>query len=143
MSIYMIFNQLGLAGKALVLGVHAASPDSVVLCAGEPSKGNLVWSMRELPGTQLFYLKQEESGLYARFGERNGPITLAKLEPQDRWFAMQLHDVGAGYVAIRNYEGSMAMGPRNGGRDDGTRIIGTPYASQPYQQWLFGPPTAI
>ncbi len=143
MSLYMIFNQLGLAGKALVLGVHAANPDTVVLCAGEPSKGNLVWSMREIAGTPFFFLKQEESGLYARFAERNGVITLAKLAPQDRMFAMQLHDVGAGYVAIRSYDGSMAMGPRNGGRDDGTRIVGTPYATQPHQQWLFGPPTAI
>jgi hypothetical protein len=143
MSIYMVFNQLGLAGKALVLGVHAANPDTVVLCAGEPSTGNLVWSMREIPGTQLFFLKQEESGLYARFGSRDGVITLAKLSPQDRQFAIQLHDVGGGYVAIRNYEGSLAMGPRNGSREDGTRIVGIPYAANPYQQWLFGPPTAI
>lgn len=142
MSLYMIYCQNGLPDKKLVLGVHAANPNNVVLCAGEPNKGNLVWSIREIPGSAHIFLKQEESGLYARLGERNEPITLAKLSPQDKLFALLLRDAGDGYVAICNHEGSLAMGPRNRGRDDGTRIVATPYGRGPDQNWLFGPPTA-
>ena len=142
MAVYMIYGQHGLPDKTLVLGTHAAAPDTVVQCAGEPGKSLLVWSLREIPGSHHVFLKQEDTNLYAKFAERNGVVTLAKLDPQDKMFALQLAEVADGYVSIRNHEGSLAMGPRNGARDDGVRIVGTPYAGSPHQNWLIGPPSA-
>ncbi len=142
MAIYSIYCRHGATATPLLLGVKPDNPTIVVQCAAGTAAGALVWSLRDIPGTQHVFLKHEDSGLYARFAERNGSITLAKLEPYDPKFAILLHDVGSGYVAIRDHEGGLAMGVRNGAREDGARVLALPFASLPSLHWMFGPPSA-
>ncbi|HEY0105753.1 MAG TPA: hypothetical protein VGB91_06675 [Rhizomicrobium sp.] len=142
MAIYSLYGRHGTGAQPLVMGIKPANPTTVVQCVPGAAAGALVWSFRDIPGTQHLFLKHEDSGLYAKFAERNGAITLAKLDPYDRLFALLLHDVGDGFVAIRNHEGALAMGARNGSQEDGTRILALPFGALPSLHWLFGPPTS-
>ncbi len=142
MAVYSIYCRHGASATPLLMGVKASNPDTVVQCAATPAAGLLVWSLREIPGSEHVFLKHEDSGLHARFAERNGMIALARLDLYDPLFALQLQDVGDGFVAIRNHEGSLAMGVRNGAREDGARILALPPTGSPSMQWMFGPPSA-
>ncbi|MEV8520969.1 RICIN domain-containing protein [Dyella marensis] len=110
---YVVFLGTSTETKLLCLGTKKHRGTETVCCVKKFDAKNpdIVWTLVPVPGTkdiQGFYLKHEQTGLCARFGDSEG-IMVDKFGPEDTEYFMRLDSVGDGFMAINNHSADLVM----------------------------------